>query len=244
MNKEDLEFINVVAKIKNRVAVKSYYFEDLPQQLRKLAFTVSDLETLNQVKIVQKSLENARNEGLSFSEWRNQLDLDAVRNLSSSRLETVYRTNMTSVYNNSTRYNAASAGVTPYLMFDAVGDSRTRASHQELDGIIKRADHPFWNKYTPPLGYNCRCGVIPLSQEDAEARGITSENAQLPEPDRGFGDGERIGDMSTGVTAHAQSEIQKMNPNSPFRKKFEDAQKNTESLVDVWWQKNKNIFED
>lgn len=241
MKKSDLDFVNSSAMIKNRVAVKDYYFDELPQELRRLAFTVSNLETLSMVKIVQTSLENARKEGVSFYEWKNSLNQDAVRSLSRQRLETVYRTNMSSVYNSSTRFNASTAGSTPYLMFSAVGDQRARESHQELDGVIKKASDPFWNLYTPPLGYNCRCTIIPLSEDDAKERGVSTET-DFPRPDKGFGDQESIGDVTTGVTGRANEEIGKLPLNSPYRAKFQQAQNNIDSLVDVWWQKNENLF--
>lgn len=242
MNKKDLDFVNVVAKIKNRVAVKEYYFDQLPQELRKLAFTVSNLETLSQIKMVQRSLENAQAEGMSFYEWKNSLNTDTIRDLSRQRLETVYRTNMASVYNTSTRYNAATSRTTPYLMFSAVGDSRTRQSHQELDGVIKPADDPFWNRYTPPLGYNCRCSIIPLTAEEASERGVSTER-DFPPPDRGFGSSEQLGDVSSSVSQQAKDQINSLPLNSPYRAKFQEAQNNIDSLVDVWWQKNKNLFE-
>lgn len=155
MNKKDLDYVNSVARLKNRVAVKRYYLEELPKDLRSLSFTVSNLETLRQIQIVQRSLDNAIEEGLSFESWKDNLDTDVIKRLSNARLETVYRTNTHNVYNQSTRYNAMTSDVTPYLMYTAVGDERTRPEHMKLDGTIKRADSIFWDRYTPPLGYNC-----------------------------------------------------------------------------------------
>lgn len=243
MKKEDLDFVNSAAQIKNRVAVKDYYFDQLPQELRKLAFTVSNLETLRQVEIVQRSLQNAMREGLSFDQWKNELDMDTVRNLSRSRLETVYRTNTASVYNKSTRYNAVTSKVTPYLMFSSVGDSRTRPQHAELDGIIKRGDSPFWNKYTPPLGFNCRCSIIPLSNAEAKKRGISrASESDLPSPDSGFDSNSTMGNMKSGADEQAQKAIQQLPPTSPYRQKFINAQNNIDSLTALWWNKVKGVF--
>ncbi len=41
-----------------------------------------------------------------------------------------------------------------------MGDQRVRASHAELDQILKPVDDPFWNTYYPPNGWNCRCTVL------------------------------------------------------------------------------------
>lgn len=48
----------------------------------------------------------------------------------------------------------------PNLEYKAVKDSRTRSSHEALDGIILPIDHPFWNTHMPPIDWGCRCDVI------------------------------------------------------------------------------------
>lgn len=48
-----------------------------------------------------------------------------------------------------------------YLEYRTVGDDRVRPAHAELDRLTYPKDHPIWNKMLPPLGYNCRCTVIP-----------------------------------------------------------------------------------
>lgn len=45
----------------------------------------------------------------------------------------------------------------PLLRFETIGDDRVRPHHRALDGIIKPVNDPFWNSYTPPLEWNCRC---------------------------------------------------------------------------------------
>jgi SPP1 gp7 family putative phage head morphogenesis protein len=72
-------------------------------------------------------------------------------------------------------------GTLPLLMFDAVNDKRTRPAHAKLDGIIKPVNDPFWNKWLPPLDYNCRCTVRQLAEGEITA--ITPDG----EPKPGFG---------------------------------------------------------
>lgn len=50
----------------------------------------------------------------------------------------------------------------PFLQYQAVMDSNTRAEHAALHGVIKRVDSDFWDKYYPPNGWGCRCEVIQL----------------------------------------------------------------------------------
>lgn len=239
MKRSDIDYTASVSKIKNRVAVPKYYFEDLPKELRQLAFTVSNLETLRQVTMVKKSLENAMDEGFSFEEWKSQLDTGVLKNLSSARLETVYRTNLGVVYGQSTRFNSFTSGDTPYLMYSATGDERTREDHAKLDKIIKRADSKFWDKYLPSWDFNCRCDAIPMSEAEAKRRGI-SKNTPTIESD-GFGT-RKMGDMLGRVEKEAEQAINSLPNTSPYKSKFKEAQKNIKSLVDIWFEKNKTIF--
>lgn len=243
MKKSDASLVSSVARLKNRVAVTKYYYEDLPKDIRSLAFTVSNLETLRQVEMVKRSLHNAIEKGESFSSWRANLDTDILRNLSEARLETVYRTNVHNVYNQSTRYNAITSNVTPYLMYTAIGDERTRPEHMALDGTVKRADSEFWDKYTPPIAFNCRCGTIPLSKDDADEIGISKRsNKSFPEPEDGFSK-KKMGDVLSSVSKETERAIKSLSNKSPYKEKFKEAQDNNRRLVDIWYDKNKNIFE-
>lgn len=243
MKKKDAELTASVARIKNRVAVSEYYYNQLPKDIRSLAFTVANLETLRQIEMVKRSLDNATQNGNSFETWKANVDTEVLTNLSNARLETVYRTNVHNVYNQSTRYNAATSRVTPYLMYTAIGDERTRPEHQKLNGVIKRADSKFWDEFTPPIDFNCRCGTIPMTKEDADEIGISTKGVDaFTKPPNGFGSN-KMGDVLSSVNKETEKAIDSLSNKSPYKKKFQDAQENIKSLVDIWFDKTKNIFE-
>src|SRR5690606_24321364 len=56
----------------------------------------------------------------------------------------------------------------PWWQYATMGDSRVRATHVALGGIILRHDDPFWQKHYPPWEPLCRCSVIPLMDMDVE----------------------------------------------------------------------------
>jgi len=57
-------------------------------------------------------------------------------------------------------------------------DENTREEHAKLNGVIKRIDDPFWDKYYPPNGWGCRCEAIQLST--SKAKETPNGKIQLP----------------------------------------------------------------
>lgn len=73
----------------------------------------------------------------------------------------------------------------PLLKFDSSGDDRVRDHHRELDGIVKPVGDPFWDKYFPPLDWNCRCVTIQL-EEDEEPETNLDDRDPLEDPPKLF----------------------------------------------------------
>lgn len=61
------------------------------------------------------------------------------------------------------------------------GDSRVREEHENLDGVVLPKDHPFWQTFMPPNGFNCRCQAIPLYDQTP-----VKFPPKIAEPDRTF----------------------------------------------------------
>lgn len=55
-------------------------------------------------------------------------------------------------------------GLFPLLQYQTVEDGRVRPEHAALNGIIKPVNDPFWDKYMPQNGWNCRCDVTQLDE--------------------------------------------------------------------------------
>ncbi len=45
------------------------------------------------------------------------------------------------------------------LQYRTAGDKKVRKAHQALEGITLPPSDPFWDRYYPPNGFNCRCTV-------------------------------------------------------------------------------------
>jgi SPP1 gp7 family putative phage head morphogenesis protein len=57
------------------------------------------------------------------------------------------------------------ADLYPNLKYVAVMDERTRESHRALHGTIRPISDPFWDKYSPPIDWGCRCTLRRTDEE-------------------------------------------------------------------------------
>jgi len=184
---------DAIALFKAKKLKPTFSYADMVGKAHMQSFTVAKMMDIDMLGQVRASLESAMANGTSFGEWSDGLipmlqgagwwgrkevvdpltGQTIVAELGSPRrLETIFRTNMQSAYaEQNWEMIADQSDVAPFLMYDAVDDHRTRPWHKERDNTILPQDHPWWNKNYPPLGYNCRCGVIQLSAEELEALG-------------------------------------------------------------------------
>ncbi|MBK9333858.1 MAG: minor capsid protein [Ignavibacteria bacterium] len=68
----------------------------------------------------------------------------------------------------------------PAYQYKTLNDNRVREEHLSLHDMIWRNDDPVWDKIWPPNGWNCRCYVSPLNQEEfdnsaVQPRTVTEE---------------------------------------------------------------------
>src|SRR6202008_1103051 len=97
------------------------------------------------------------------------------------RLRTIFRVNMQTAYAaGDWAQIVENADSAPFLMYDAVDDNKTRPQHRAWDGTVLRYDDPWFDTHRPPNGWNCRCGVIQLSAEEARARGLAVDKPAPP----------------------------------------------------------------
>lgn len=173
-----------------RVALPSEYYGDLQGAKRNEAFTVAGVAQREQLQAVMDSLNKVLGQGVSFKDWKEMVRSGEIGlDLPEYRLNNIFRTNMQTAYNHGHyEQQQRNKGTRPYLMYDAVNDSRTRPSHLAMDNIIRPVDDPFWEVHYPPNGYQCRCTTISLTEAQARARGgVTGEPKDgWPSPDKGW----------------------------------------------------------
>ena len=69
----------------------------------------------------------------------------------------------------------------PYLLYETTGDSRTRETHRAMSGKVAYKDSPLAGEMRALVNeYNCRCTLIPISRDEALARGIDDDTGYQP----------------------------------------------------------------
>lgn len=160
----------IQAAVERGVVLPEQYYGELQGIARQLAFSVAGIASLDQLQAVADSLSLAVGTGLSFDEWRKTQTVESL-GLPKHRLDNIYRTNLQGNFQAGTWEKIVEyKEERPYAMYDAINDSRVRPSHLAMDGAIRPIDDPWFKSHAPPNGYRCRCSVIQLSREEANAR--------------------------------------------------------------------------
>lgn len=162
----------VAASVSRSIVLPDVYYGQMQGIERAIAFSIADIASLDQLQQTLDSLTRATAEGLTFDEWRKEaLTSPDVLALPRHRLDNIFRTNIQGAYARGRCVHIARhRDVRPYLMYDAINDSRTRPSHLAMDGHVAPVDDKIWNIWMPPAGYRCRCTVISLTKEQADER--------------------------------------------------------------------------
>lgn len=217
----NVTFDEAIAAAKARqVVLPDVYYGELQGIARQKAFSIAGITATDQLQAVLDSLNKALADGQSFNDWKKQQAIADLA-LPKHRLDNIWRTNLQGQYmagkweqferNQENR---------PYLMYDAINDSRVRPSHLAMDGKIWHIDDPQVATHSPPCGYRCRCSLISLSESQAQARSngfdkglhkrLVTPDGQTAGPDKGWEYSKR--DRMAGVEKAIQEKQSKLSP--------------------------------
>ena len=177
------------SSVRDRVRAKREVFDKLLPEMKARAFTAAGMENMAALARVQEAVAKVP-EGGDWKSARKQIAAELVGEWDAQakkakvdpatlaaaarrRAETILQVNVSQARAVS-RYAEQQAFKEdfPYLMYETVGDSRSRPSHAALDGKILPVDDPFWKDHYPPWEFGCRCIAIGITAEEAEAKGV------------------------------------------------------------------------
>ena len=164
-------------------------FDELSDLAKAQAFTVAGEITDGTITQIRDQLAQMTVEGPSLPKFKKFLDKKLQTSLlGPGHVETVYRTNLQAAYRDgreSLVQDPIVSAIFPYQEYLPITDGRVRPEHLALGSLglngtgVYRRDDPFWDLFTPPWGYNCRCGTNLLTIRAAARKGVKEAQAWL-----------------------------------------------------------------
>ena len=152
--------------------------------IRKV-FWVSDVDQSVVVNI-QKLLGDAirgvmPDETLDLPDFINKNELIKSKNITDARLETIYRTNLSTAANEGTMSvlrDPEAQDLFPLVMISEIVDDRSRPHHAAMDGYVTTPAEIDRLRLRPPNGYNCRGTLSEITWDEAEDEGLLDVNGK------------------------------------------------------------------
>lgn len=173
---------NAAKSLEARGIMTRAEFDQVSDAAKSKAFTIAGEIENETIDRIRNELVKATVEGPSLPKFRETLEKKLNTGLlGPAHIETVYRTNLQAAYRDgreSLLRNPIVGEAFPYQEYLPIHDARARPEHRILESLglngtgIYRRDDPFWNRFTPPWDYNCRCATNLLSIEAAARGGV------------------------------------------------------------------------
>ena len=179
-----------------RVSITEAELSRIKVDARNQAFWIANVAQLGLVQDVFDEITRGLELGLGYDDFAARVEqrlYDAWGGEMPYRVHLIWFMAVQTAYN-AGRWHQMEQPETmrskPYRMYDAVMDEKTSVYCKIRHGIVRKSDDPWWDSNWPPLHYNCRSGVRPLTKKQAKRRGIGSW-VGLPDPQAGFGNSPR-----------------------------------------------------
>lgn len=163
------------------------------------AFTVAKMTNADLLKDTQNLINKAIKEGWSKQKFKKNASELFIKNGwtgtkevtnpktgktkkaelgTPRRIKKIFSCNMNSAYAVG-RYKQQMEDVdfAPYFQYQCILDNRTRPAHKAMHGKVFRYDDPIWQTMYPPNGWNCRCFVKSLAENELKKEGLRVESS-------------------------------------------------------------------
>jgi SPP1 gp7 family putative phage head morphogenesis protein len=182
----------------------SFAWQDVWQETHASMFTVAKSAGFDILADIYEAVQKALAEGKTFRDfaaeltpalqrkgwWGRQPAYDPESGEmrwsqlgSTRRLRTIFDVNLRVSYaaghwasferNKATR---------PFLRYVCILDDATRPAHRARHNLVLPVDHPYWDIWAPPCGWNCRCTLQALSQRDIDRMVVQGEDLFFEPP--------------------------------------------------------------
>lgn len=187
---------------------ESFSWQDFWQEEHATALTVAKSAGFDILKDISDAFEKALKEGRTPADfarslrpvleakgwWGKKLVQDPLTGEtrpaqlgSARRLQTIFDANMRVSYaaGHWAGFERNRRG-RPFLRYVCILDERTRPAHRARHNLVLPIDHPYWDMWAPPCGWNCRCTLQSLSQREIDQLLADGEKLVFEPPEDTF----------------------------------------------------------
>jgi len=167
---EALQFLN------SKKIISPQAFKEASAQIKAIAFSVQHIETQNALLATKIHLKDTIDQGLSLSDFKKTMGgvytKYGITPLSDRHIETVFRTNIQSTYNQAHWDTAQGSKYVVMLEFLGIEDDRQSDICAPFNGFIALKTDPIWNTIRPVNHYQCRTGIGSITKARADREGL------------------------------------------------------------------------
>jgi len=208
----DESFEEMIRFFEKKELVITKSWKDIWKDAHARAFTVSNITSIDILEDIKKAIANAIITGQTAKEFKKELSLYLTqkgwfagdgessiiempdgtkrKRLTGWRIDNIYSTNLSSAYQTGRFIQQEEVKkYYPYRQYIAVGDKKTRKTHNANNKKIYPVDHKFWDYWYPPNGFRCRCTTRLISKARLKKMGERPEtnwSSTDNYPDKGF----------------------------------------------------------
>lgn len=176
----DLPFREAIAFFLQKTNMPTTRWQDNYGKANARAFSIAGAMKDALIGDFRDEVTKALTEGVSLGEFRKSFD-DIVTKHGWDhvgepgwRAKVIYETNLSTAYS-AGRYEQQTEPETmeafPYWQYVHSGAQHPREEHLAWDGLVLRADDPWWDTHYPPNGWGCGCRVRVLSERAMKRQG-------------------------------------------------------------------------
>lgn len=171
-----------VAFLDSKQIMPASEFARIADEDRVAVFSAPGIDDARVLNELRDEISRSAESGESMDDFRRRVG-DRI-GFAEHESNTIFRTNIKQSYiagQEAALDNPAVAEEFPYEMYAATMDSRTRPSHRALDGMIARRGSDLHAVMMRAVtDWNCRCTLIPLTAEQADAQGGVNGDSEIP----------------------------------------------------------------
>lgn len=188
----DLPFDDAIAFFRGKASVPTRTWTDVYAAAHSHSFMVAGAATDDLLADFRAAIDTAIADGTTLEDFRARFDeivethgwdYKGGRNW---RSRVIFETNLRTAYS-AGRYAQQTLPETleafPFWQYQHSGALNPREQHLSWDGLVLRANDPFWITNYPPNGWKCGCFTTPVSERDLRRQGKSGPDRA---PDLGF----------------------------------------------------------